>query len=359
MFSAFTERVIQEIREILAVMRVHDRVRSAVHGAGDQPTTPELAATDSLSPVRASPPPLAAWRVYDHCAAITRIYAAYERFVYGLVCEWLLTLPRLYVPYAELPESVRTAHRIGIAQILTKLSGDRYAHLSEADVIGGISDGLRGSSPYVLLKDAFLIDDTNLWRGTLDGLFKRIGVDDAWSWVTNHPATQQFLQEVRGNAGTADSELRDFVKYRNEAAHDNVDQVVSAEEIEKMSEFIICVCRALAEVLARTLVRREQSLGRAEVVGRVIRKFSDRVIGVSMFATSVAIGEQLIVCNDTSCYRISVESIEIDNEPFKRVSCAANDEVGVKVTRSARVDSELYRIPNTGAGAGIAAMAAQ
>src|SRR5262245_54767141 len=71
------------------------------------------------------------WRLYDHCAAVTRLYAIYEQFVTAAVGLWLSQLPDLYGPYGSLPESVRNAHRMGTGDILIHHGGDRYAHLTE------------------------------------------------------------------------------------------------------------------------------------------------------------------------------------------------------------------------------------
>src|SRR5262245_17464321 len=131
MFLGLLEKVRREIRLIKDVVAFHDRVRNdlaAEERSGDQ---------DVLTRLRSQQPNRPAWQIYDHCAALTRLYAVYATFVDELVGEYLALLPKLYGEYEELPQAVLRQHRNGTAQILLKL-GDSgpYRDLRESDVIG-------------------------------------------------------------------------------------------------------------------------------------------------------------------------------------------------------------------------------
>jgi hypothetical protein len=102
----------------------------------------------------------------------------------------LKTLPDLYQQFQSLPEGIRKGHRTGVAEILSRLTGGRYDHLSEEVVLQGIHDGVTGKTPYSLLLDAFILDGPNFRADTLNELFARVGISSGWAWVSTHGVIQ-------------------------------------------------------------------------------------------------------------------------------------------------------------------------
>jgi MAE_28990/MAE_18760-like HEPN len=72
------------------------------------------AARDAALQLKYRAPDPTAWRTFDHAAAVTSLYASYERFVYDLLGDWLALVPSFYPNYNDLPSSVEFAHRDGI-----------------------------------------------------------------------------------------------------------------------------------------------------------------------------------------------------------------------------------------------------
>lgn len=344
MFMSAVENLRREVMTLRAVRATHDHIRSIIYDAAGTQAQSETAPEDILGPVRANPPPLLTWRIYDHCAAFTRLYALYEQCIQDMVGEWLKVLPLLYPSYGDLPVAVRTGHRVGISEILQRLGGDRYGHLSEDQTLAGISDGVRGKMPYSLLVDAFLTDEQNLRRETLTKILSRVGVEDPWGWIANHGDMQRFLLEVRGGENTAEGELRDFVFFRNGAAHGVVDQVVSSEEISNIADFVLILCDVVAQLFAHRVVTRRLQIGTAEIIGRVIRQFSDRVVGVEMRADRIRVGESIVVLREQTCFETEIESIQVNHAPFEDLVTGAGDKVGLCLTRTAKVESNVIRL---------------
>ncbi len=340
MFTRLTQEVRSQIDVIRAALSTHDRLRALVGQSADG----DYAANPALDEIRASSPPFLDWRVYDHCAAFTRLYAVYERFVWALVEEWLRLLPTLFDHYSDLPESVISGHRTGVADVLQRLGGDRYAHLTEADVLRGIANGVVLGGSYSLLPDAFLIDDQNLWRETLQKLFRRIGIDDAWGWITRHRSIERFLRDVRGNGSTAEAELRSFLQYRNSAAHGDVDEVVATEEIHSIGEFVITLCDVLAEAVFRSVVERRLARNEAKEIGVVIHQFRDNVIGAEMRETTISTGDRLIVLRDNACYGVTVDTIQIERVERPVVVSSHGLRIGIRTSRPAVVGARLIRL---------------
>jgi len=342
MFSPLTNRLALEISVVRSTVATHDLVRNAVAKQRDLATAGGVT-LDELAPIVGLAPSAIDWRIFDHSAAYTRLYVSYERFVFDLIDHWLQLLPKLYEGYSELPEAVQANHRVGVAEILGKLGGDRYEHLSERDVLKGISDGHRGVS-YTLLPDAFKTDERNLWKDTIQKIFKKCGIDNIWNWIEGHKEMQSFLANVRGDASTAESELRSFVFARNESSHDVPDNIMSLDELENISEFIVILCRVLAEAVHRQFILRKLEMGQAMIMGDVIHQFSNQVLGVRVASGSLKVGDELIVLHDSSCIATKIESIQIEHKPYSIVSIWGSTDVGLKFTKPGRMQAQIVRV---------------
>lgn len=341
MFAPFVDTLRREAAILRAVLGTHDRLRSVI----DSGVGAELGADDNLlNGIIEGAPPLLEWRIYDHCASITRLYAVYEQCITDMVAEWLRILPSLFPTYADLPEAVRTGHRTGVSEILSRLGGDRYGHLSEQMTLIGISDGVRGVTPYLLLADAFFVDDQNLRREALAKLLTKVGLPDAWGWICNHGDIQRFLHDVRGGGNTAEGELKNFVAYRNEAAHGAVDQVLATDEINKIADFVVILCSVIAQIFTRQVVDRRLQTGNAEVIGRVFRQFSGCIIAIEAVAALIRVGDAVIVRREQACFATSIESIEVNHVRHTQLNMNNGDQVGLCLGQPAKVDSEIIRL---------------
>src|SRR5262249_1517112 len=160
-------------------------------------------------------------------------------FVMELVAEYLRLLPNLYAKYPDLPTSLTDQHRRGIGQILSRIGQTgRFKDYSEHNAVNRLADGLKGSSPYALLPDAFFIERQNFRFQRLEGLFNSLGVSNAGPFIENHPDIVAFLTKERGEGTSARKELEDFIQYRNEAAHKKVESILSNEETTKKARFV-------------------------------------------------------------------------------------------------------------------------
>jgi hypothetical protein len=158
--------------------------------------------------------------------------------------------------YSLLHERVRIQHRIGVGHILIKWSNSPtslYANLAEKELVAGLADGLRGTS-YKLLSDAFLVDSDNFRAGPLGRLFTSLGFDNAFAWVKKYDRIVDFCQTNLSGAETPESFLDGFVRTRNEAAHGNITNLASVNEISNYADFTVLVLEALSALLRTHLI---------------------------------------------------------------------------------------------------------
>jgi len=343
-FSIYSKKLRDEAETIKSVLATHDQIRSLMYSS-DGVIIPS-AGVDPLVILKATAPPLLAWRIYDHCAAYTRLYAIYEQFIRDIVSAWLKTLPDLYRQYQSLPEGIRRGHRIGVSELLSRLTSGRYDHLSEQVVLQGIHEGVTGKTPYTLLADAFILDGPNYRAEILKELFARVGISDGWAWVSTHGMIQRFIEDECGESSSAESELRSLVQNRNNAAHGEVDEIVGMDDLKKVADFIISLCSVIAELFMSKVVERRIELGQVTRVGSVIHEFSNSVVGVQMQPGTVVAGEELIIFRQEACYRVNVESLEVDHIPSQRLEVATVTNVGMRLSGPAKLGSGLFKIRN-------------
>lgn len=278
MFSNLTDQLRGRIDAIESVLVTNERLRELFERDASSPpagTVPsaDVVVDDCIEQLRAllavDMPRKLDWRIYDHCAAFTRLYAAYEQFVNDLVSRYIALLPQLYEAYAELPEGVAINHRIGLGQILIKI-GDRkqYKRLEESVVIRGLSSGFSGEATYSLVPEAFTADRQNYKFNVLVTIFSQIGIENSGQRINRHPTVVDFMSATMGESDTVQGELDKFVDYRNEAAHSTVENIVAVEEIRKTGRFLLAVGSALFDIVELTVIERRLAQGKWPASGR-------------------------------------------------------------------------------------------
>ncbi|WP_147445460.1 MAE_28990/MAE_18760 family HEPN-like nuclease [Corallococcus aberystwythensis] len=361
MFSGLTARLESEVKELKGVLETHNLLRTLLYsGDGISTSSPQAAnapqeasSTSTASihredavwkKLRDRQPSKAAWQVYDHCAAFTRLYALYEHFVIDLASEFLRKLPSLYSTYQELPASVRTQHRLGAGQIMLKLGKDGpYKEHNEERIIKLFSHGLSGQQGYSLLEDAFFIDPQNYRSEIIVKIFSYLGFDGCWTWVQNHPAIAQFMEKARDEHDTPERVLSDFIEYRNEAAHSSVDNIVALSDLLSAADFVVALGKALAELVSKQVVRRQIELGQLESIGTVIHNFKDTIVGSKMKPVVIAIGDSVVAVGKQTCCTVNIDAIHTGKVVHEKIQLAADQEIGLKLSRRIKKGTEIYR----------------
>src|ERR1700733_3151368 len=162
----------RDLQEVKDVVVWQDALRSAINALPLAITPGPTIDPISVVVLRDQAPAKLAWQIFDHYAAVSRIYALFEKTVRDLVGEFLSVLPIVAPSYDTLSDRVRQQHRIGVGQVLMKWSSTSpiYYALAERDVVRGLADGLHGR-PYSLLADAFLLSPENFRAPAIVRLF--------------------------------------------------------------------------------------------------------------------------------------------------------------------------------------------
>jgi hypothetical protein len=346
MFTELLKKAKENIESVRAVLRTNEQMRTVLFGAHDLTT---VGYRGYLSGAIGVPPDATGWRIFDHCAGLTRLYTIYEQFVSELARDWLIMLPALVVDYKALEKCVVDAHRIGVAKLLQNIDQARFSHLSCLEVTKGYVGALAGESPYELIPEAFLSKDHNYRRGVLEQLFASLSIPNSWAWIQKSRSVVDYLNSAGKDAATptgAESELREFIKYRNEAAHGpvDVDDVLGLSSILEMADFIEALCVAMSELGTWNVLTLKSKRGGARRVGAVTERIANGAVVAFMSDVEIAVGDTLYVCGEACCYSATILSIRLQNKPKDELALSAETEVGLMFDLPVKKNRTLFKV---------------
>ncbi len=356
MFQNLLMALKANISTIRSIIKTNEKIRGIA--SRDVSTYPEETKIVLMN-IFQDIPEVTDWRIYDHCAVVTRLYAIYETFVEDLIRDWLIMLPELYPNYSDLDSKIRNTHKNGVGRLLGQLEDDkddeelknkkkRYSHLSIEKVIQGLFAGKTGKNNYELLPDAFLFHEQNLREGTLSKLLADAGIQNAWSWVVKHKNIKYFIEEIRANQNNAEKELDLLIGYRNDAAHGtNIDNRLAANALLELCDFVENLCQALTELVTFQVIEKKKSIGQAQEIGKITRYYDQ--IKVAVFKTSenclLSVSCSLFLVGDSYCQLAKIESIHNqDNESINEIYTIPDMKIKLKFDVDARKDLRLYQL---------------
>ena len=359
MFSGLTTRLETEIGIVKRVLTLHEDIRSQLFDSQlSKPTDHGSSQViSSLSALTLSVPGKRAWQIYDHCAAFSRLYGVYAQFVEDLIGDYLRLLPVLYPDYVKLPERILSQHRVGVAQILGKLSSvGPYRHLDEAAIVTNLSSNLSGKIPYTLLKEAFFVERQNYRLEVLQRLFGSVGIENAAKKFLNSEFLRSFVS-TRSESFSVDKELSDFVEYRNTAAHSQVDQIVAIDDIRNYADLIAASCRAMADVVEDEIIQRQAAVGSYDELGTAVESLQrGHIIVARLTNCTLRVGEKIAIIRADSAKAARITSIEINDIPCAAIIVKKGLEVGLGLSSKCKVGTTVAKVlpPSYPLGLGIA-----
>lgn len=272
------------------------------------------------------------WRVFSHCALVTRLYAAYESFVYELVSAWLAEVPALYPTYAELPEVIAKHHRAGVGVLLQKFgAGARTESLTELSIVQPLYSGLSGQGSFTLTPEAFFIEARNLRHEELCTLFNKVSLGDLGSFLQESPELRAACDAA---GSTVAGRLKELVEFRNAASHARyeVDDILGVTAFQEAADFIGMLCRALHQFVKAGYVDALLEQGRLERIGRTTEHFqkANAVILTTESSVRLNVGDSLIARGKYQCESVTVREIRHLDQSIETITSSPDLELGVQ-----------------------------
>lgn len=348
MFQNLLMAVKANISTIRAIIKTNEKIRDIAFGdVSVYPEETKIVLMDMFQDI----PEATDWRVYDHCAVVTRLYAIYETFVEDLIRDWLIILPSLYPNYSDLNETIRRIHQTGVGRLLQEIlkeDNNRYKNLSVQKVMLGLLNGETGEDKYQLLPDAFLFHEQNLRKNSLERLLANAGISNSWGWIIKHRYVKYFIEEIRGNETSMEKELNTLISYRNDAAHSTkIEDWLGFKPLLELCDFVESLCQALTELVNYQVLQSKESIGQVQEVGKITEWFKKPQAGVftAYIECSLSVGSTIILVGESYCQEAKIESIKYNDQSITHeIKTTTGMEVGLKFDVEARKDLRLYKL---------------
>ena len=346
MFQALLLKAKDNIFTIRSIIKTNENLRRIILKDSNIETQTSEDYVKLLNKIKEDIPKIREWRIYDHCAAVTKLYAIYENFVEDLIRDWLRLLPKLYSSYLDLDERIKNTHQLGVGRLLLDLNKNRYEHLSIEEVVNSLFLGVNDAEIYELLPDAFLFHEQNLRREILDKLLADAGVFNSWTWIDKHKSIKNFVKEIRGSQNTAEGELNELISYRNDAAHGAViDEFLGFNSLLELCDFVESLCQSLTDLFTYQVIKRKETIGEARKIGKITEWFKNPqagIVKIDNITLSIGCNLYLVSKKLAWCQSAVISSIKIDNISVGEVETVNEKEIGLKFDVNARKGLDLY-----------------
>ncbi len=157
-------------------------------------------------------------------------------------------------------------------------------------------------------------------------------------------AVRTFFSSTSRLSDTAESELKQIVDYRNEAAHGRVDQVVGPEILIEVSEFFQMLLMSISDFVQYDMIRRAKELGKAVVVGVISERFRSDIVVAKIANSSISLGDNMFVFGKGIVGEATIGSIQLDDVNEETITVVDEREVGLALGMRAKVGCELLRL---------------
>jgi hypothetical protein len=158
-----------------------------------------------------------------------------------------------------------------------------------------------------------------------------------------HRAIEAFFSSESRLSETPESELKQIVDYRNEAAHGEVDQVLGTEVLIEVTEFFEALLQSIADFVQYDTLRRAKEVGKAQVLGIISERFRDDVVVVKIANAKLAVGDPIYIFGKGLTMIGEVKSIQLNDVDYPDVNITKEREVGLRLGVRAKKGCELIR----------------
>lgn len=340
MYTAFLDQTLSSIVALKRHLATSEALRSSIAEGvlrckNDVPCFAQLQFSVDATPERIE------WRVIDHCTAVTRIYAIYEQFAQEMLREHI-SLLQSRMKFDDLSSDLKKAYRKGLAEILLKKDGPRYGNLNLSDIISQYDRALSGKS-YALEPQALLITEQNLRIPELNRLYAASGISNVDGWIEKHSAVMTFFSPGGRLGASAEHEMAELIKYRNDAAHGsmNVDNLLGLDYLFEFCDFIASVCIALSERVQMTGIDCLLASGGAEKRGNVSESFRSNLVLIAKVTGRFAVGDTIYLYGESYCMKREILSLQLDDVPLEELTLVEATEVGFGINEAGRKNSQI------------------
>jgi hypothetical protein len=309
--------------ELAQMQRILEFTHNAREPVGEGEPQPALAAIDQTY-----------WRAFDHCAAMVRLYATFERYVIDVVSVWIeWCLSNSPSTILANPDS-RMRYEYGLSEILRRRDS-RFEDVDRRKLAEGLA--LFHVEPIPeqprLALEPFFAAQPNLRLQHVSELFRHAGLNGVMDWLLSDvPLTELCEEEGFG----LEAEFKQLVDRRNEAAHGNslpVD-IFGITELRTRLRLVTLTCQALFDFVVAAICRKELAVaGGAVLIGNVTHLWpGPAAFELVTAGLAVAVGDRFVAISERRCMVDSILSIQLEGAPAAAHPGTAGVALGMQAT---------------------------
>lgn len=258
------------------------------------------------------------WKAYDHCAAVVRCYATYERFVIDAVEQWVSWCLTFQPDRLLRSKSARDLYETGVAEILRRKSTIRFADVDRGKLGLGLTAFSSGALPVgtTLTIDPFFATQPNLRLQHLTELFCAVELGSPTGWL----AASEPLRALATDEGyNVEEELRQLVERRNEAAHGNhlPTEILGINELIARIDLLSNLCAAIYEFVLWQICRVELGDDFGDgLLGEVTHVWpGSRAFELTVVRSPISVSSSVAMLREGTFALSSIQSIQLDDVP--------------------------------------------
>jgi len=277
-------------------------------------------------------PPSTSWRIYDHCAAMSRIYALFEQFCESILADWI-DFRVLNVAFNSLPAKLQDSYAAGFASILSDIHKVRFNHISSSDLIAEYHKALKGEIGYRLTSECLTHHKGNIRWDDINVMFERCGIPLLGEWVANHQSLAHHFQTKSKILEQTISRLSEFVQYRNDSAHAlvEIDEILGHDEIVDLADFVMSFCLCLSDYVEKSSIEHLMSSGLATKIGVVAEIKRNNIVVCNVEGATVKMGDVIHLITSNSYGVRTVCGLMLNDVSTDKVVVANAVELGIKL----------------------------
>jgi len=298
--------------------------------------------------------------LYDYTTVIVSLYGYLERYIEGLIGEYIDCVMGLSSRFEDLPEPIRTKHLDLSLELSRKVNQQRYlGSVRLEDIVANLHACYRTPTTYKLNSLAFAQHSANFRHDVVTNTFPQCGIQGVAQAIRQVEPFTSFLEredserDVQGYLANDDTivffRLDDLASRRNDVAHGSpVDEVLSNDLLRTYVDFVEAYAEGLAVVVY------EESLPlmckQATALGSPIRIYNDHIVCVNLFEGQIAVGDILIAKTNQSSRPFKggpIKSIERNHVPRESVEGGSDVQIGLRVEFHAKHNHQFYYFRKT------------
>ena len=321
-------------------MRTGDSLRKLLSAEYAEISPSGLAS--SLADLKSGAPQIPEWRISDHVAAVSRLYALYENFVDELLSSWI-NLRASGQAFGQLPDEWRKQYQAGFSLILPLAGQGRYEHLSHDGMVVEQAKAIAGETGYRTFPECMLHRTANLRMDVLTTLAARCQITALEDWFAKSTTISTYLGAKTEAVNRLTKKLKRFVEYRNDASHSSVivDEILGLEEIIDLADLIEALCSAIRDKVNHVAVEYLVERGEAREIGFVTKTYSNNVYIITIEGAALTVGERILIKSPRACSFRTIVNLQLEGVDSPAITVAMPAEIGIQLDAEAHLSDKL------------------